>query len=287
VGFYGCVGNSRGRVALFYLCKFITFTAMLNELYQLPTPWQIVTDPVSIIVMSIFLLLMIAEELFPGRALPKISYWKLKGITSFVLYFFVSSYLPLIWNGYLANYQIFNMTYLGNYWGALAGLLIYEFGVYIWHRAMHKSNLLWRSFHQMHHSAERVDTYGAFFFSPLDMIGFTFLTSLALFLIGGFTVQATVYAIYGATFLAVIQHANIKTPQWMGYIFQRPESHSLHHAKGVHAYNYSDLPLFDLILGTFRNPKNFADETGFYNGASSRIREMILFKDINTQKDDL
>lgn len=260
---------------------------MLNELYQLPTPWQIVTDPVSIIVISIFLLLMIAEELFPGRALPKISYWKLKGITSFVLYFFVSSYLPLIWNGYLANYQIFNMTYLGNYWGALAGLLIYEFGVYIWHRAMHNSNLLWRSFHQMHHSAERVDTYGAFFFSPLDMIGFTFLTSLALFLIGGFTVQATVYAIYGATFLAVIQHANIKTPQWMGYIFQRPESHSLHHAKGVHAYNYSDLPLFDLILGTFRNPKNFADETGFYNGASSRIREMILFKDINTQKDDL
>jgi len=152
--------------------------------------------------------------------------------------------------------------------------------VYIWHRSMHKNNLLWRVFHQMHHSAERVDTYGTFFFSPMDMIGFTFLTSLAMVWIGGFTPQATIYAIYGATFLAVIQHTNIKTPQWMGYFFQRPESHSIHHAKGIHAFNYSDLPLFDIIFGTFNNPKEFAQETGFYNGASSKIGKMLLFKDI-------
>jgi sterol desaturase/sphingolipid hydroxylase (fatty acid hydroxylase superfamily) len=133
----------------------------------------------------------------------------------------------------------------------------------------------------MHHSAERVDTYGAFFFSPMDMIGFTFLTSLALVVVGGFTVQASIYAIYGATFLAVIQHANIRTPVWMGYIFQRPESHSVHHATGIHAHNYSDLPLFDLIFGTFHNPKDFATETGFYPGASSRIGDMLLFRDIN------
>jgi sterol desaturase/sphingolipid hydroxylase (fatty acid hydroxylase superfamily) len=133
----------------------------------------------------------------------------------------------------------------------------------------------------MHHSAERVDAYGAFYFSLMDMIGFTLLTSLALVVAGGFTVHATIYAIYGATFLAVIQHANIKTPQWMGYIFQRPESHSVHHAKGIHAFNYSDLPLFDIMLGTFNNPKEFVHETGFYTGASSRIGDMLLFKDIN------
>jgi sterol desaturase/sphingolipid hydroxylase (fatty acid hydroxylase superfamily) len=147
---------------------------------------------------------------------------------------------------------------------------------------MHKSNLLWKVFHQLHHSAERVDVYGTFFFSPMDMIGFTFLTSLALVVVGGFTTEATIYAIYGATFLAVIQHTNIKTPQWMGYIFQRPESHSIHHAKGVHAFNYSDLPLFDIILGTFNNPREFASATGFYTGASSRIVDMLLFRDINS-----
>ena len=253
---------------------------MFETILQLPTPWQILSDPASIIVISIFLVLMIAEELFPGRKLPIIKFWRIKGILSFIIYFFLSSYFPLIWNGYLADYRIFDLTFLGHYWGALVALLIYELGVYFWHRAMHKSNLLWRVFHQMHHSAERVDTYGAFFFSPADMIGFTFLTSLALVWIGGFTPEATIYAIYGATFLAVIQHTNIKTPQWMGYIFQRPESHSLHHAKEVHAYNYSDLPLFDILFGTFRNPKAFSMDTGFYDGASSKIRKMILFKNI-------
>lgn len=257
---------------------------MLEKLLSLPTPIEILKDPASIIVISIFIVLMIGEELFPGRPLPKIKFWKIKGIFAFIIYFFLSTYLPMLWNEFLGKYQLINMAGLGDYWGALVALLIYELGVFVWHRSMHNSNILWRVFHQMHHSAERVDTYGAFFFSPMDMIGFTFLTSLAMVWIGGFTVQATIYAIYGATFLAVIQHANIKTPQWMGYIFQRPESHSLHHAKGVHAHNYSDLPLFDIIFGTFRNPKDFSTETGFYDGASIRIVEMMSFKDINTEK---
>jgi sterol desaturase/sphingolipid hydroxylase (fatty acid hydroxylase superfamily) len=260
---------------------------MMDKLLTLPTPLQILKDPASIIVISIFLILLIAEELFPGRPLPKIKHWKIKGILAFVIYFFLSTYLPMFWNETLMQFQLFDMSFLGNIWGAVVALLIYEFGVYVWHRAMHKSTILWRVFHQMHHSAERIDTYGAFFFSLMDMIGFTMLTSLALVVVGGFTVEATIYAIYGATFLAVIQHTNIKTPQWMGYIFQRPESHSLHHATGVHAFNYSDLPLFDLILGTFKNPKEFAAETGFYMGASNRIGEMLMFKDINVDKEKI
>lgn len=252
---------------------------------NLPSPLQLLKDPASITIISMFFVLVLAEEIFPGRRLPKIKFWKLKGIFTFVIYFFLSTYLPMFWNETLAHYQLFDMSFLGDYGGAAIALLIYEFGVYVWHRSMHKNNLLWRIFHQMHHSAERVDTYGAFFFSLMDMIGFTLLASLSFVVAGGFTVQATIYAIYGATFLAVIQHTNIKTPLWMGYIFQRPESHALHHAKGVHANNYSDLPLFDILLGTFKNPKEFANETGFYNGASARIVEMLLFKDISTSEE--
>ncbi len=253
---------------------------MFDKILQLPTPWQILADPASIIVISIFFLLMIAEQVMPGRKLPTIRFWKTYGIIAFIIYFFLSSYLPLIWNDYLATFRIFDLTFLGDYWGALVALLLYELGVYFWHRSMHKSDLLWRVFHQMHHSAERVDTYGTFFFSPMDMIGFTLLTSLAMVWVGGFTAQATIYALYGATFLAVIQHTNIRTSQWLGYIFQRPESHSIHHAKGVHAYNYSDLPLFDILFGTFRNPKEFAVDTGFYDGASRKIKSMVLFRNI-------
>jgi sterol desaturase/sphingolipid hydroxylase (fatty acid hydroxylase superfamily) len=86
-------------------------------------------------------------------------------------------------------------------------------------------------------------------------------------------------------FFSIFQHANIKTPVWLGYIIQRPESHAVHHAKGVHAYNYSDLPLFDILFGTFRNPKNYVAETGFYFGASGKMSDMLLFKDINQPGD--
>ena len=76
------------------------------------------------------------------------------------------------------------------------------------------------------------------------------------------------------------QAINVRTPQWVGYFLQRPESHSLHHARGVHQFNYSDLPLFDILFGTFRNPKDFADQNGFFDGASARIPQMLVFKDI-------
>ena len=36
----------------------------------------------------------------------------------------------------------------------------------------------------MHHSAERLDTWGAFWFSPLDMVGWTAVFSLSLTLVG-------------------------------------------------------------------------------------------------------
>ena len=86
------------------------------------------------------------------------------------------------------------------------------------------------------------------------------------------------------TFLSIFQHANIKTPQWLGYFIQRPESHTVHHAKGIHKYNYSDLPIFDIVFGTFDNPQEYVHETGFYNGASNRIGAMLMFKDVSSYK---
>jgi len=253
-------------------------------LSTLPTPLELLLDPISIIVYVIFGSLMVWEALFPARQLPKVRFWKLRGIIAFVFFFFLSSYLPMFWDGYLAEFQLLNLTGLGTFWGAVTGILIYELGLYIWHRTMHSSDHLWKIFHQMHHSVERMDSYGAFYFSPMDMIGFTFLSSLCLVVVAGFTPEAATYIILGTTFLAIFQHSNIKTPVWLGYIVQRPESHTLHHAKGIHAYNYSDLAIYDIIFGTFKNPKTYEHETGFYEGASGKLKEMLLFRDISSEK---
>jgi sterol desaturase/sphingolipid hydroxylase (fatty acid hydroxylase superfamily) len=245
----------------------------------MPTPIEILMDPISLIVLGIYAALILLEALIPARALPTVKGWKTRSMVVFGVYFFGSSYLPLIWGESLAQFQLFDLTNLNPFVGATIGVLLFELFVYVYHRAMHRTHWLWRAFHQMHHSAERVDTFGAFYFSPLDIIGFTFLSSIALTLLG-LSAQAATYTLYFTTFLAVFQHANIRTPQWVGYLVQRPESHNLHHARGVHQFNYSDLPLFDILFGTFRNPKEFVEHNGFYDGASARIPEMLAFKDI-------
>jgi len=247
----------------------------------MPTPLEILLDPISLIALGMYGLLIVWEALSPAAILPKVKNWKLRGLFSFVIYFFLSSYLPLITDPFLSRYQLFDLTGLGNVGGGILAIVLYEFGVFVWHRAMHKSNLLWRVFHQMHHSAERMDSYGTFYFSLFDMIGFTFLGSICLALLIGVTPQAVTIMLLTTMFLGIFQHTNIKTPQWLGYIIQRPESHTVHHAKGIHKYNYSDLPVFDILFGTFKNPKGYEYETGFYNGASSKIIEMLTFKDIN------
>jgi hypothetical protein len=145
--------------------------------------------------------------------------------------------------------------------------------------AMHQSDRLWKIFHQMHHSAERLDTYGAFYFSPFDRIGFTVLGTVCFSFIAGMPAQSITIILLGTNFLSIFQHANIKTPVWLVYIVQHPESHAVHHGRGIHAYNYSDLPLFDILFGTFRNPESYVPQTGFYKGASSRITDMLLCKD--------
>lgn len=247
----------------------------------MPTPLQILLDPISLIVLALYAGLMMWEGLAPGRTLPVIRYWRLKGLTAFVAFFYLSTYLPLLWDQHLARYQLLDLTALGTFGSVIVGLLIYELGAYWWHRSMHSSNLLWRGFHQMHHSAERLDTYGAFWFSPLDMIGWTLLASLCLVLVVGVTPQAATVLLLSITFFAMFQHANIRTPRWIGYLIQRPESHTIHHGNGIHRYNYADLPLLDMLFGTFRNPRGFQVETGFYPGASKRVTDMLLFKDVD------
>lgn len=246
----------------------------------MPTLLEVLLDPISLCVLGLYVILIVWEAIFPARKLPQIKYWKVKGIIWFFFFFFLSTYLPLWYEQWLPTSQLIDLSNTNVLTAAVIGILLYEFGMYIWHRTMHKSNKLWKLFHQMHHSAERLDTYGAFYFSPLDMTGWILLSTVCFSFIAGVPPQSITIILLVTTFFSIFQHANIKTPVWLGYIIQRPESHSVHHSKGIHAFNYSDLPLFDIIFGTFRNPEKYVAETGFYNGASSKVKEMLLFKDI-------
>jgi sterol desaturase/sphingolipid hydroxylase (fatty acid hydroxylase superfamily) len=106
------------------------------------------------------------------------------------------------------------------------------------------------------------------------------LFSVSSTLILGVTPEAAALAGTIGFFCASFQHANLRTPRWLGYLVQRPESHSVHHGRGIHAGNYADLPIFDVLFGTFKNPEQQEVEVGFYEGASRRLGRMLLALDI-------
>lgn len=251
-----------------------------------PTPLEILLDPVSLIMLAMFAGLVLWEAIAPAKQLPDIKGWKFRALLSFAVYFYLSSYLPMITDSYLQQYQLLDLTGLDTIGGMLAGVFVLELGTWIWHRSMHASDVLWHGFHQMHHSAERLDVYGAFYFSLADMVGWTLLGSIMLVLGIGITPQAATLTLLTVTFMAMLSHSNIKTPRWLGFITVRPESHSVHHQRGSHKNNYCELPLIDMLFGTFVNPKDFVDEYGFYNGASARIIDMHLFRDVSEPESD-
>jgi sterol desaturase/sphingolipid hydroxylase (fatty acid hydroxylase superfamily) len=238
---------------------------------------------VLIAIPATFIGFAILERLFPARPLPKISWWRAKGALFFVITAVVSLLAPLLWADVIQAHRIANLDWLGTIGGALVAFVGYQLVQYWWHRTMHRTGFLWRWFHQMHHSAERLDVFGAMYFHPFDAAGFAFVSTAVPMWIG-VSAEAALITGYVGVFYAYFQHTNVRTPRWLGYLIERPESHSVHHGRGIHGYNYADLPLWDIVFGTFRNPERFETETGFYDGASKKVVPMLAGRDVSAAR---
>ena len=211
--------------------------------------------------------------------------WRLRGAIVTAVIFFFTGEVAIFWGDLFGDFHLFDLSGLGTIAGAVSGVVVYEFIHYWYHRAAHNWEWLWRAGHQMHHSAESLDTFGAYYMHPIDAAIFTSISSLVFFPLLGLSVSAGVVATFFLTFNAMFQHANIKTPYWLGYVIQRPESHNIHHGQRIHRYNYCDLPFIDMLFGTFVNPQvDINLQCGFYQGASSRIIDMLVFMDVSSPK---
>ena len=225
----------------------------------------------------LFVLFHVAEAIAPARRLPRSLGWRIRGLVWFLVSGALFANAPRLWHGWAREHSLLDLEATG-LWGALLTVLLANLVGYAWHRARHSVAFLWR-FHQFHHSAERLDISGAFMFHPLETLAVAFLISACSTLILGVTPEAAALAGTTGFFCACFQHANLRTPRWIGYLIQRPESHSVHHARDTHAFNYADLPLIDLLFGTFRNSERHEAAVGFYDGASRRVGRMLLALD--------
>ncbi|MBC7938805.1 MAG: sterol desaturase family protein [Chitinophagaceae bacterium] len=210
--------------------------------------------------------------------------WRSRAFAVTAVNFWLTLLVGKAWGEWAGDARVVNGAALGTLGGALVGVLVYEFFHYWYHRTAHRYAPLWRLGHQMHHSAESLDAWGAYYLHPIDAAIFTTLSSLVLFPLLGLSPEAGAWAAAMLTFLGIFQHANVRTPRWLGYVIQCPESHAIHHQRGVHAFNYADLPLWDMVFGTYRNPdvdRHVRPLQGFYDGASARIGSMLLWRDVS------
>lgn len=243
-------------------------------------------ETITLALLPAFLLL---DFIVQRRRYEKARHWRLRGAVVTAAIFFFTVEVALMWANLFDDYHLLDSSGLGTIGGAVLAVFVYELVHYGYHRAAHRWNWLWRAGHQMHHSAESLDAFGAFYQHPIDAAMFTTWSALVFFPLLGVTPEAGVVGALFLTFNALFQHANVKTPRWLGYLIQRPESHAIHHGRGIHRDNYADLPVIDMLFGTFRNPTGEETEhqpVGFYKGASGRILDMLLFRDVNDPRLD-
>lgn len=159
------------------------------------------------------------------------------------------------------------------------GFTLTSFVAYWWHRAMHKFDILWRIFHQLHHSPRRIEALTSFYMHPFDSMAATFLNGLCCYLILGLSAYGTGISLILAALYNIFIHADLKTPYWFGFILQRPEMHRVHHKHMYHAKNYG-FSAWDLLFGTFHNPKEYVKEVGFDEARERRVYDMLKTKDV-------
>jgi sterol desaturase/sphingolipid hydroxylase (fatty acid hydroxylase superfamily) len=220
------------------------------------------------------------EAVWPARVFPKVRWWRLVGFGFLALIIGLGVVTPLLLPvEWIARHRLLDGTKLGVAGGVIVGLLVFEFVAYFLHRAAHRFSWMWRWMHQMHHAPQRIDLASSTIFHPFEIVYQNVLAiAVGTFVLGIDPFAAGILGYLGALF-GTFQHLNVRTPRWLGYIVQRPESHCIHHQLNVHAYNYSNLPLFDMLFGTFRNPAIFEGRVGFAEKAS--FANMLVGRDVS------
>jgi sterol desaturase/sphingolipid hydroxylase (fatty acid hydroxylase superfamily) len=165
--------------------------------------------------------------------------------------------------------------------GGLIAYFIATFVFYWWHRWRHEVDILWRLFHQIHHSPQRIELITSFYKHPGEMVMNSLIGSILVYTILGLTLEG------GAVYTACcalgefFYHTNVRTPRWIGYFFQRPEMHRIHHQHDRHRNNYGDIVWWDMIFGTYENPKLFTEKCGFDADKEEMLGRMLLYADVH------
>ena len=232
------------------------------------------------LVIAVGLIMLLVEIARPGRRWPKVAGWWSRALllnACQVGSVYLAGYL---WDDWMPRHRLWSADPLGTAGGAVVGYLVITFVYYWWHYWRHRSQFLWRWFHQVHHSPQRIEVITSFYKHPLELLANGALSSAILYMGVGLAPVAAAQAVMLSGLAELFYHWNVRTPYWLGFLIQRPESHCVHHQAGLHHYNFADLPLWDMLFGTFRNPQRWESRCGF-GAEESRLAEMLIGRDVS------
>ncbi len=125
------------------------------------------------------------------------------------------------------------------------------------HRLGHRVPLLWRA-HELHHSGDHLNVLKSPRNHVIELMLRALMVYTPLVLLGAPATWIPFYA--GAVMvLGPIAHANLdlRLPGFVHYLIGTPQLHAIHHASEARFAdrNFSNLPLLDLLFGTFVHPE--------------------------------
>lgn len=233
-------------------------------------------------ILAAFAGCFLLERAIPGWTLPKVSTWTVRVLAVNAIQLGVVLLAGLTWERWLGSRSVFRLSaHVGPLLGGFIAYFLATFLFYWWHRWRHEFDVLWLGFHQIHHSPQRLEVITSFYKHPLEMTFNSILGSLLVYTLLGLSPKAgmayTAFTALGEFFY----HTNVVTPRWVGFIFQRPEMHRIHHQHGRHKNNYGDFVWWDMLFGTYENPARFTDTCGFDDALEQQLVPMLLFRDVH------
>ncbi|HEY1137251.1 MAG TPA: sterol desaturase family protein [Xanthomonadaceae bacterium] len=234
------------------------------------------------IVFVVFALCFVAERLFPGWSLPKVRTWPLRVVLVNLVQLGVVVLAGVTWERWLSSASLFQLsTHVSPIVGGLIAYFIATFVFYWWHRWRHEYDVLWRGFHQIHHSPQRLEVITSFYKHPGEMVVNSIIGSLLVYTLLGLSPEAGAIYTLCTALGEFFYHTSIRTPRWIGYVFQRPEMHRIHHQHGRHRNNYGDIVWWDMLFGTYENPAEWTGSCGFDDEKEQQLGAMLRYRDVH------
>jgi sterol desaturase/sphingolipid hydroxylase (fatty acid hydroxylase superfamily) len=228
------------------------------------------------VVLVFGLVMLVWETRRPGRHFPLVAGWLPRAFALTAIQALIAWLATVTWDRWTPHLAVWHLGGRGLVPDALLGYVVITFVFYWWHRARHKIPFLWRWFHQVHHSACRIEVLTSFYKHPVEILVNSVLTSSIVYVLLGLDPVSASLTVALTGLGELFYHWNVKTPYWLGYVFQRPESHCVHHQRGHHTNNFSDFPVWDLLFGTFENPRVGPAECGFDPDIERQLAALLI-----------